>query len=344
MQKTGNSSFVFPMGQAGTGLQSIAISAPSLVTDAYTAQYIRNSPAGVYGGAHQSPLFSISLCEYWTLVRTTGSSNVDVTLYGNSNSGCAGNTGTNYFDGGSTNIANLRVAQWNGVEWVNATGGSTTILGTSPNITVQAASVSSFGAFTFSSVGANPLPVKLISFTADAVGNTSVLNWATASEKNNDRFDIERSVDGINFIKVGEVKGNGNTTNISKYSFTDGGDINMLANTFYYRLRQVDYYNDFEYTNIQSVSFKNLSDLKIVNVFPNPFYNEVTLNYSMPLKGSIVIRVSDVFGKVINSFETEGAKGMNTTKLDMTAYAKGIYIITIIAEGRGSGHIKAIKN
>src|SRR6185369_8464690 len=109
---------------------------------------------------------------------------------------------------------------WNGTSWEEASA-SANVSGTSPDLTVTALGVSSFSPFTFGSISGNPLPVKLISFTAKVSDNNAVLNWITATEKNNDHFNIERSIDGINFIKVGEVKGAGNSTGILKYNFTD---------------------------------------------------------------------------------------------------------------------------
>src|SRR5690606_27584493 len=100
----------------------------------------------------------------------------------------------------------------------------------------------------------NPLRVNLVSFTANRLNETSVRhNWRTAGEENNDRFEIERSTDGINFITVGEVAGNGTTNTPLSYLFEDR-NANALTPVLYYRLKQVDYNGAFEYSPIARVA------------------------------------------------------------------------------------------
>ncbi|HET9503492.1 MAG TPA: hypothetical protein VFO93_08120, partial [Hymenobacter sp.] len=71
-------------------------------------------------------------------------------------------------------------------------------------------------------IGALPLPVVLVDFTAQAVANRdALLRWGTASEKNNDHFDIERSLDGVRFATIGQLAGHGTTSAASSYTFTD---------------------------------------------------------------------------------------------------------------------------
>ncbi len=114
--KIGNSAFTFPVGNGGV-YQPIAISAPSLVTDAFTAKYIFASPNGSYPFLQVAPtLDHVSGAEYWYLNRTTGSSNVNVTLNWNTNSGGIGNP---YM---------LRVARWDVASstWLDQGNGGTT--------------------------------------------------------------------------------------------------------------------------------------------------------------------------------------------------------------------------
>lgn len=96
-----------------------------------------------------------------------------------------------------------------------------------------------------------PLPVVWLSFTGNRMPNGSVqLNWSTASELSNSHFDIEKTTDGKTFNKVGEVKGNGTTNKISKYAYTDK---QPGAATAYYRLKQVDFNNKFEYSKLVAI-------------------------------------------------------------------------------------------
>src|SRR5690606_26093002 len=87
------------------------------------------------------------------------------------------------------------------------------------------------------SINTNPLPVELISFTGKFVANGTLLEWATATEKDNNYFEIERSQDGKEFKAIGRVGGNNNSTSINRYNFTDK---DQLPGLVYYRLKQVD--------------------------------------------------------------------------------------------------------
>lgn len=85
-----------------------------------------------------------------------------------------------------------------------------------------------------------PLPVELVSFTAEALGADALLKWATASEKNNDRFEVEASADGRSFRRIGQVPGHGSSTQPHTYQLTDAAIARYGASVVYYRLRQVD--------------------------------------------------------------------------------------------------------
>lgn len=98
-----------------------------------------------------------------------------------------------------------------------------------------------------------PLPVSLISFTANKLNDhASILEWKTGFEKNNDYFIVERSIDGIHFEAIGTVKGGGNSTAVLYYSFVDE---NPYPGINYYRLKQVDLDTRYEYSIVRNVNF-----------------------------------------------------------------------------------------
>jgi hypothetical protein len=107
-------------------------------------------------------------------------------------------------------------------------------------------------------IGARPLPVTLAAFTAQAVQNRdALLRWTTASEVNSARFEVERSLDGKSFTKVGQLAAKGNSTTASDYSFTDKGVANLASGQVYYRLHQVDLDGTAAYSPVRVVSFTN---------------------------------------------------------------------------------------
>lgn len=94
------------------------------------------------------------------------------------------------------------------------------------------------------------LPIELVSFTAKPTADKVKLQWATASEVNNDYFVLERSEDAVNFYPVGIVDGAGNSTQLLHYSFYD---YEISAKNMYYRLKQVDHDGTFSYSRIIAV-------------------------------------------------------------------------------------------
>lgn len=97
------------------------------------------------------------------------------------------------------------------------------------------------------------LPVKMIYMDAVQVGNENVLKWVTATEINNDRFEIERSSDGYNWEQIGVVKGYGTSASIESYTFVDP---TPAIGYNYYRIKQVDFNEDFEYFGILCLLFE----------------------------------------------------------------------------------------
>lgn len=342
VNKTGGSAFVFPVGKTGTGYQAIGISASGTSTDAFTAEYIRSSAIAL-SAVHKSPITMVSDCEYWNLTPTNGTPTVDVSLYGNTASGCGTATGANYFTGSSAPLANLRVIHYNGTTWENATSGSTSVSGTSPNVIVTAAAVSNFSPFTFGSINLSPLPVKLVAFTAIADNNNSLLSWTTASELNNDRFEIERSIDGILFTTVGEVKGAGNSTSILNYQFIDSRVSELSTKQVYYRLKQVDFDGTFDYSNIVLVNFNKINAVTIQNIQPNPFGDKLTVSYSLPTTGLVTISMVDLQGRVLITTESNANKGFNTANFNTENIATGMYFITISHQGMTSNYKMLVK-
>jgi hypothetical protein len=261
VRKTGNDAFTFPIGD-GAFYRPAAISAPTAVAHYFIARYF-NADHGL--GSAGDPLFtSISKCEYWTVDRNPGvppaASNVLVTLSWQE-AACV--------PGYITVPTGLRVARWNGASWVNHGNGGTT--GTATNGTiVTSGAVTAFSPFTLASaILANPLPVELTSFTASVTkSGTGLLQWHTAAELNNDRFEIERSVNGVDFTQLGSVDGSGTTNRPNDYQFED---TNPVLSLVYYRLKQVDFDGEFEYSSLVPLDFTSgESNSGQLTVSPNP--------------------------------------------------------------------------
>jgi len=175
----------------------------------------------------------------------------------------------------------LRAMVWNdGAQSWDNLGGSNFSSGNSQSqgslVSTSAASFSENIFVMGSTDAANPLPVEMVFFKAENEGNRVQLNWQTASEKNNDFFEVQRSFDGKEFESLGIVEGAGNSKEAVDYIFND---YSPLAGDSYYRLRQVDYDGAFEYSEVVRINREQVSDLIAV---PNPTQSQ---NIKLRLSG-----------------------------------------------------------
>lgn len=139
----------------------------------------------------------------------------------------------------------------------------------------------------------NSFPVEWIGFDGHVTGKEVVLNWTTASELNNDHFEIERAADGVNFETIGILAGNGTTTEKMRYQFAD---LNPSLGTNYYRLKQVDFDGQFAYSEI--LSFTVAPSNFRYNVFPNPTTD--FLKVSTTQDKIVHIELLNLSGQVVN--------------------------------------------
>jgi hypothetical protein len=144
-----------------------------------------------------------------------------------------------------------------------------------------------------------PLPVKLTSFAAAPAPNRSVqLGWNTASETNNDYFEVQHSVDGSTFTALGRVAGHHTTMQASTYSFVDATP--GSAATHYYRLRQVDLDGTSTFSPVQTVALAPGSSAAQLVVAPNPTTANdlrVQVQYAGQTATSATLTVQDLLGK-----------------------------------------------
>ncbi len=163
------------------------------------------------------------------------------------------------------------------------------------------------------------LPVDLISFTAQKQDEIhSLLSWETASEINNDFFEVQRSADAKNFEKIGKVQGSGTTEETQLYSFLDRA---TLADKNYYRLKQVDYNGEYEYSNIEVVDFSE--DRGEITIFPNPTADYVNVTLDRQYEG---IKVINNVGQTVAVVPATQLENSNI-RIDVADYAPGVYVI-----------------
>ena len=172
-------------------------------------------------------------------------------------------------------------------------------------------------------VTSNVLPIELLSFTA-ALNNRSTvdLHWQTASETNNDFFTVEKSVDGKVFEKLGEVRGQGNSSTLSDYYLEDANPFSRIT---YYRLKQTDYDGKFTYSDVVAVKKHSTTGIAI---FPNPAQEFIFVKIDGEFSGDIEITLFDALAKICYQ-QSFVAKDDFVSKIDLGKLRNGIYSIRV---------------
>lgn len=185
---------------------------------------------------------------------------------------------------------------------------------------------SGFGA----GVAGAALPVSILDFTGKLKNNSVQLDWTTSQEINNQGFDVERSYDGTNFTKIGYVKGAGNSYTRRSYTFTDK---DIAQDNNYYRLRQIDIDNRYEYSKVVLINNK-VQSKQAFSVLNNPVGNNLDIQFETLPKGKVVITLTDLQGRKIQSWNGETINKRIRLNLDDTRIAAGIYMVHVIVDSR----------
>ena len=176
-----------------------------------------------------------------------------------------------------------------------------------------------------------PLPIKLTSFTAVKEGDrNALLDWRSSSESNSDYYGIERSVDGINWEPIAQVRAAGNSSDERTYSYLDRTLplSRALNQIFFYRLRLVDFDGKFEYSDVRSVIFDKVETRGDIALFPNPASHLAQLDVSGldVSDGDIHLRVTDMSGKVVL---TKDILGNSVEPINVLEWNSGNYNFTV---------------
>ena len=173
-----------------------------------------------------------------------------------------------------------------------------------------------------------PVPVELISFSANYIEGSVLLKWITATEINNRGFEVERRVKG-EFTKIGFIPGVGTSTEKQFYSYTD---TEVSAGSHSYRLKQIDFNGQYSYSNTIEVEVTTPLTFSLSQNYPNPFNPTTKINYTIPFDSKVAISVYSVTGELVmelvNDFVTAGSHYVD---FDGSNLASGMYIYKMTA-------------
>ncbi len=199
-------------------------------------------------------------------------------------------------------------------------------------VTMPAVSIRAGSSYTgFGSSSSNSLlPIELVDFTAVCDGGSALVEWTTASERENDYFVLERSADAVNFTEVARIAGAGNSIEMLSYSYYDN---DMFGGDNYYRLIQVDYDGTTTSSEIIVVRCKDAAeDEPIVAAYPNPFTRELMLSLENFNNKPVQIELFDMLGKLIVTEKIDAPQNKYETTLHLQNITPATYNLRVTSD------------
>jgi hypothetical protein len=179
------------------------------------------------------------------------------------------------------------------------------------------------------------LPVELSSFTSITNGRNVQLNWETKTEKNSDKFVIEREVSGANWEAIGSVKAAVLSNSPKQYSFTDN---NLQSGKYQYRLKMVDNDGSFSYSSIEAAEVTVPHGFAVSQNYPNPFNPSTKIDYQVPVDAKVILEVYNIAGqKVVELVNKEQSAGYYTVDFGASNLSSGVYIYRLAASNKATG-------
>ncbi|MFY0672677.1 MAG: T9SS type A sorting domain-containing protein [Bacteroidia bacterium] len=171
------------------------------------------------------------------------------------------------------------------------------------------------------------LPVEFTYFDAKSMGDKIELTWGTATETNNDFFEVQRSQDGVNWDALEEVNGAGTTLEAQDYTTYDYYPLDGLT---YYRLRQVDFDGTQDYSEVRKIesSSANANELLITSIYPNPFRSMLTVDIDGLAFDNFKIELLNSSGVVVKEREFGAGENAQLSNLDDLQF--GVYFLRVI--------------
>ena len=188
--------------------------------------------------------------------------------------------------------ANLTAQSWNDIAgiWITPVGTNNS---STNQVTVPIVTSSNLNNWWTLADDNYALPLTLISFTAEKQNENALLKWSVAGQINVKYYEVQRSINAVDFLPVAKVNaiGNGN------YSYTDALN-NINANTIYYRLRMADIDGKFSYSPVRYISLSGYNN-ELIQVFPNPATALAIIRFGAVTEGAYQLSVFNAEGKEI---------------------------------------------
>ena len=173
--------------------------------------------------------------------------------------------------------------------------------------------------------GGSTLPIELIGFDAKKTDQGVAISWTTATEINNDYFEIQRSNNNSDFNLVERVNGAGNSNIKLNYSIFDK---EALTGVVFYRLMQVDYDGKTTYSNSISLT-PNREGISVENLITDD--NKLSFDFINPNNEKVQIKLIDINGRTVKTIDLNNSQSIN---IDVNNLSSGIYMMTVLSSQR----------
>ena len=190
------------------------------------------------------------------------------------------------------------------------------------------------------------LPAELSSFASNVQGRNIILNWTTQTEKNSDKFIIERKTLSTNWEAMGSIKASVLSNSPKQYSYSDK---NLQSGKYQYRLKMIDNDGTFEYSKVIETEITVPKNFELSQNFPNPFNPSTKINYNLPFDSKVTLEVFNItgerIGQLVNEEQSAGYYSIDfNSSLINRSISSGVYFYRITAVDKASGNnFSAIK-
>ncbi len=170
----------------------------------------------------------------------------------------------------------------------------------------------------------HPLPIELLNFEANCLNNETVIEWCTATEKNNNYFTVQQSTDGFHYTTLATVNGNGTTGSKSCYKYTTAA---FTSGINYYRLLQTDYNgtsNEFKTVSVESCNSKTDNV-----VLTNSGTKEIGVLVNSSRDTKLKLFIHNTLGQVIDTRELDVKTGYNTLSVNLSYLSNAMYYVSV---------------
>jgi hypothetical protein len=180
------------------------------------------------------------------------------------------------------------------------------------------------------------LPVELSSFTSNVNGRNVNLIWGTKTEKNSDKFVIERKTIGDTWEAIASVKAAVLSNSPKNYSYLD---TKLQSGKYQYRLKMVDNDGSFSYSSVEAAEVAIPKDFAVSQNYPNPFNPSTKIDDQVPVDAKVILEVYNIAGqKVVELVNQEQSAGYYKIDFGASKLSSGVYIYRIVASDKATGN------